>query len=189
MDTVITLAGRRIDAPVADHVRFPLENVDTVRARIRDLFLRLEAVALVCSAACGADLLALEVAGELKLRRVVVLPFDAVRFRKVSVIDRPGGNERWGPSFDRVVASLPDEDLITLRGGAEQGAAFVAANSHIFSVAQSLGDSIHAQLIAVVVWDGVRRGPDDITAQFADDARDRCVTIEELSTKLSEADA
>lgn len=189
MRTVVALAGRRIDAPDADEVRFPLENADAVRARLREVFRRCDAVALVCSAACGADLLALEVAGGLHLRRVVVLPFNAASFRRVSVIDRPGGEEIWGRAFDRIMASLPDDDLIVLRGGAEQdaaqqSAAFDAANPRILSVAQSLGDLLCAQLVAVVVWDGVRRGLDDVTAQFADDARERRVTLEELSTIL-----
>ncbi len=189
MRTVIALAGRRIDATDAEPVRFPLENVETVRTRLRDLFLRYDAIALVCAAACGADLLALEVAGDLQLRRVVVLPFDAASFRNVSVIDRPGGETTWGSSFDRVVASLPDDDLIVLRGTTEHGAAFHAANGCILSVAQSLGDSLRAHLVAVIVWDGVRRGPDDVTAQFADDARERRIMLEELSTSASGFDA
>jgi len=188
LSTVIALAGRRIDAPNAEMVRFPLENAAVVRSRLREVFLRYDVVALVCSAACGADLLALEVASDLAVRRVVVLPFDTATFRAVSVIDRPGGEETWGPLFDRVIMSLPDNDLIVLRGAAELNAAFAAANGRILSVAQSLGDTLSAQLLAVIVWDGARRGSDDLTAQFADDAREHGVTREELSTKLQADD-
>ncbi len=154
-----------------------------------DVFRRYETVALVCSAACGADLIGLEVAADLELRRVVVLPFDAATFRTVSVIDRPGGDERWGPAFDRMMASLPDDDLIVLRGGAEQSAAFDAANSRILSLAQSIGDALHARLLAVIAWDGVSRGPDDHTARFADEARNLGVMVEELATSASGDDA
>ena len=45
---------------------------------------------LVCSAACGADLIALQAAGRVSLRRRIVLPFEPSRFRDSSVVDRPG---------------------------------------------------------------------------------------------------
>ncbi len=153
-----------------------------MRVRLRELFLRYGAVAVVCSAACGADLLALDVAGDLLLRRVVVLPFDPATFRRVSVVDRPGGEETWGFLFDRIVACLPDADLVVLPGDADRDDAFDAANGRILSVAQSLSDTLHAQLVAVIVWEGVSRGTDDVTARFAADARERGVTLEELST-------
>src|SRR5947209_320182 len=94
---VIALAGRRIDAPNAETPRFPLENREKVGNRIRDFLAEHGATALVCSAACGADLLALEAAEELGLRRRILLPFAPDRFRATSVTDRPG---EWGPLFD-----------------------------------------------------------------------------------------
>jgi hypothetical protein len=63
--SVIALAGRRIDAPGADPPRFPLERVSAVRRRLADLLVQEQATALVCSAACGADLAALEAAEQL----------------------------------------------------------------------------------------------------------------------------
>jgi hypothetical protein len=95
---VIALAGRRVDPPDADFVRFPLKNVLAVRLRIRDALTRHAATTVVASAACGSDLLALDEAGALGLRRRIVLPFDRARFRMTSVVDRPGD---WGALFDR----------------------------------------------------------------------------------------
>jgi hypothetical protein len=57
---VIALAGRRIDAIDAKAARFPLQAVPLVRERVSDLLQREHAKALVSSAACGADLIALE---------------------------------------------------------------------------------------------------------------------------------
>ena len=99
---VMALAGRRIDAPETDPPRFPLKNVPMVRERLAALLAAEHAEALVCSAACGADLIALEEAERLGLRRRIVLPFPAKRFRETSVTDRPG---EWGPLFDRLIAS------------------------------------------------------------------------------------
>ena len=55
---------------------------------------------LVCSAASGADLLALGVASEMGIRRRVLLPFARALFRETSVADRPGD---WGERYDRVL--------------------------------------------------------------------------------------
>ncbi len=61
--------------------RFPLHAVPLVRERVSDLLQREHAKALVSSAACGADLIALEQAERLIVRRRVVLPFAPERFR------------------------------------------------------------------------------------------------------------
>jgi len=95
---VVALAGRRIDLPEAPVPRFPLENVQEVGRRVCEALYEMHAVALVCSAACGADLVALEQAKHLGLRRRVVLPFAPERFRETSVVDRPGN---WGSLYDR----------------------------------------------------------------------------------------
>jgi hypothetical protein len=51
---------------------------------VTDDFIERDATALVCSGACGADLLALDVAGALGLRRRLVLPFEPDRFHQNS---------------------------------------------------------------------------------------------------------
>jgi hypothetical protein len=76
--------------------------VPAVRQRLVDMLAAERAAVLVCSAACGADLVALEAAERLGLRRRIVLPFAAERFRTTSVTDRPGD---WGPLFDRMIAA------------------------------------------------------------------------------------
>ncbi len=93
---IIALAGRRIDEEGTDTPRFPLENIRFVRERLKTLFEENDAKALVSSAACGADLLALDVAGEPGLRRRIILPSKPEKFRKSSVTDRP---RKWGEIF------------------------------------------------------------------------------------------
>jgi hypothetical protein len=111
---IIAVAGRRIDAIDTKTPRFPLENVPDVEHRLDELFERATATAMVASAACGADLLALTVAGKRGMRRRVVLPFSRDKFRTTSVTDRPGN---WGPVYDRVLADLdPTGDVVTLEG-------------------------------------------------------------------------
>jgi hypothetical protein len=182
MGSVIALAGRRVDADEAPARRFPLANAPVVGERIKALLVRHHAQAIVSSAACGADLLALEAAGALGLRRVVVLPFPADRFRVESVTDRPGGEARWGKSFDRVLSEVPAADVVVLEGAGDGTEAFTKANEAIIDNAVRLAKDLDAEAAGVIVWDGAPRGDDDLTARFAARARDRGIVVEELST-------
>jgi hypothetical protein len=165
---VVALAGRRIDLPEAQVPRFPLENIQEVGRRVCEAFCKMRAVALVCSAACGADLVALEQARLLGLRRRIVLPFAPERFRKTSVIDRPGD---WGPIYDQqVAATVAANDLLVLDVATDGEAAYAAANEAIVREAQALArtsqpDRPH-RLIATLVWEGAQRPGSDATARF-----------------------
>src|SRR4051794_21319816 len=102
-DRVAALAGRRIDPPGVRTKRFPLDRVAAVKMALTRSFHRHRVGTLVASAACGADLVALDVAGELGLARRIVLPFGVQRFGISSVTDRPGD---WGPLYRRIVAEV-----------------------------------------------------------------------------------
>ncbi|WP_396604577.1 tetratricopeptide repeat-containing protein [Bradyrhizobium sp. YCK136] len=163
---VVALAGRRVDAADANPSRFPLQALPTVRRRLADLLDKEHAVAVVCSAACGADLVALEEAERLGLRRRIVLPFPPDRFRDSSVTDRPGD---WGPLFDRLIAAAAEAgDLVVLSGKAgSEEAAYAAANEAIIHEAQTLAQTgAPHRLVAAVVWEGSARPGSDATAQF-----------------------
>lgn len=173
---VLVLAGRRPDPDAAVDVRFPIANIVAVRERIRAFMKRTGARALVCSAACGADLLALDVAGDLRIERHVVLPFDRARFRETSVVDRPGG---WGPLFDRIVDEVEaDAHLKTLHANGTDDEAYAQANEELFRHATFLAQG--EGVCAVAVWEGSSRGEDDLTEDlltFAKAARESTATI------------
>jgi hypothetical protein len=176
---VIAVAGRRIDATDSEARRFPLANVAVVERALDELFERLAATVLVGSAACGADLVALTVAGRRRMRRRVVLPFDAARFRATSVTDRPGD---WGPVYDRVLAELaPTRDVVTLDARGEDSDAYVAANEAILGEAAALAPDA-TDVVAVLVWEGASRGRDDVTAAFGEAARTRGWRVEQVKT-------
>jgi hypothetical protein len=177
---IIALAGRRIDAPGADTSRFPLANVATVRARIRSLLVECQAHAVVCSAACGADLLALEAAGELGLRWRVVLPFARDSFRETSVVDRPGD---WGALFDQILDAVElGGDLVVLGYTEGDEAAYPATNRVILEQAGALAEPLRQPIGAVVVWDGAARGADDVTAAFLQEAQHRGLPVWQIPT-------
>jgi hypothetical protein len=168
--SIIALAGRRIDAPGTTPPRFPLSKVEEVRSRLVGVFTRLQAVALVCSGACGADLVALEAAEQLGMRRRIVLPFPPQRFRKISVVDRPGD---WGRVFDRqIAAAAKSDDLVVLDFKGDDGRGYAAANEAIIHETLTLTRTAEQgrphRLVALLVWEGTRRQGSDATAAFGD---------------------
>jgi hypothetical protein len=159
--------------------RFPADNIDMVSQGLRGLLEREHVTAMVSSAACGADLIALREASRLGLRGRIVLPFDRALFRASSVTDRPGD---WGPLFDRLVdAGAGRGDVVTLAQPAGDGA-YAQANIAILDEAQALGRAANEPVCAVLVWDGVSRGPGDLTEEFGEAARGRGIPVLEVLT-------
>ena len=124
---------------------------------------------MVASAACGADLVALEAAEQLGIRRRIVLPFGPERFRSTSVTDRPGD---WGPTFDRLIATAEATgDLVVLDSTDGDDAAYAAANEIIAREAEAMaraGPGTPRRLVAVIVWEGAARSGTDATGNFHD---------------------
>ena len=176
---VIALAGRRIDASGATDGRFPLARVALVADRLRALFAETGAAIVVSSAACGADLIALDVAGDMGLERRIVLPFEPRRFRDESVTDRPGD---WGPLFDRVLAEARVAGQVTILDAGSGHAAYLAGAAAILDVAEELAKGLGAPVAAVVVWNGRSRGRGDVTAEFRDHAVARGFRVLEVLT-------
>lgn len=177
---VVALAGRRIDPADATVARFPLERVEAVRGALRARFLDRGAAALVCSAACGADLVALEVARELDIPAHVVLPFEPSRFRETSVVDRPGN---WGRYFDEEVARARLHGRLTILPASGDGDdAYARTNVAILDAAEALAERLDLSLLALLVWDGRSRGEGDLTEGFGRLAQARDVLVEEVRT-------
>jgi len=176
---VIALSGRRIDAFNAKDVRFPLRNVDLVGRRIRSMFEADGVKALVTSAACGADLIALSEAGALGLPRRIVLPSTRDDFKRNSVLDRPGA---WSSLYDEVLEAVSASGNLIVMDRALQRPDYSAASLAILdetaALAKELGDSPAAALI----WDGSSRGDHDITEEFGEEARKRGLRVIEIST-------
>jgi hypothetical protein len=180
---IVALAGRRIDVADAEVERFPLRNLAAVRSRLLQLLIDGQVDTLVCAAACGADLLALDAATELGLRCRIVLPFSTTRFRESSVIDRPGP---WGAMFDRIVAAVEAAgDLVTLGSDEHPEAAYATNNRAILDEALAVAaraDGPAASVLAVIVWDQASRGPSDMTEDFGREASARGLTVLDVST-------
>ena len=177
---IVALAGRRIDAPSADTPRFPSANEEMVRDRLRAMFVEKQVQVLVCSAACGADLLALEVARDLGVRQRVVVPYAPARFRETSVVDRPGD---WGARFDAIIEVVEaNGDLVVLGYAEGEETAYVPTNEAILEQATLLASQLQQSVEAVVVWEGAARGEDDVTAAFVQAAQRRGIPVSYVVT-------
>ena len=177
--SVLAVAGRRIDPLDAVTPRFPLKSCDRVRAAIRSALDARDVLVLVSSAACGADLLALDAARALGIRCRIVLPFSPDRFRAESVVDRPG---EWGPLYDAIVHDAAARgDLVVLNE--QDPDAFMRVNLAILADGEEIAAGAAAARCALVVWDGESRGPADVTSQFKTAASARGWAIDEIDTR------
>jgi hypothetical protein len=203
---IIAVVGRRVSPPGDQKPRFPESRVDAVRSLLEQLMREVGATALVSSGARGTDLLAMQAAGRLGLDRWMVLPFDPKTFRESSVVDGTEGSFRrdWGHDFDEVV----DELTTPAGGGADDGSAkgglivlglpvagenqdaYEAANDAILDTAERLArqspsgvdDDPRGRVLAVIVWEGEKRGDDDHTWSFREKARARNLPVRAILT-------
>lgn len=169
---VAALAGRRIDAVGSRVRRFPIDRIDQVRTDLKSLFEQEAVGFLVCSAACGADLIALDLAKKNSIRYRIVLPFSVERFRQSSVVDRPGD---WGLLFDQIMREVPDEELIVMQEVASDDEAYERANKEI--VRQAVMTAAPETALAIAVWEGRPRQEGDATASFLQLAKDAGMKI------------
>ena len=176
---VIALAGRRVDSAEADKSRFPASNVASVQRHIRAVLREKGTTTLVSSAACGADLIALSEAGQLGLRRRVILPLERRRFRETSVTDRPGD---WGRLFDQILNEVAKAGDLVLLQNPPDDEPYTAANQAILDEAVALGKTLHQPVSAILVWDGISRDDHDLTEEFGAEARKRGLAVTEVHT-------
>jgi hypothetical protein len=183
-ESVVALAGRRIDAENAQPARFPDANAQAVRASLSRSLQQAATSVLIASAACGSDLLALDAASDLNIRVRIVLPFATDVFRRTSVVDRTQP-AYWGALYDRIIAAAREcGDLIVLDRDRDDPGAYVAANEAIIGEALLAAEKAMppARLMAVIVWEGQSRGNDDVTDDFRRMAEERGFSINEIST-------
>ncbi len=176
---ILAVAGRRIDAAGAAPARFPLSQAERVSADLRRLMISTRAVAVVASAANGADLLALQTAGDLGLRRIVVLPCAASAFRSSSVADRPGD---WGPLFDRIVGEVRASGSLVEHELGQGADAYARVTEELIARVGEMAANEGLRAAAVAVWDGASRGEGDMTAYFRRLAVERGFDLHEVGT-------
>jgi hypothetical protein len=195
---VVALSGRRIDAEDSQIPRFPLAHVPMVREQIRTLLRDLRTEALVCSASCGADLLALDAANELGIHFEIMLPFSPQEFRATSVVDRPGDEDwDWGSLFDQLVGLARQRDALHVAERDQtisnyetyhRVAELVLERALDLSMQRGNGGNggkatSPGTVTAIVVWEGAPRETRDHTAHFAERAKALGLPIRTIYTR------
>ena len=182
---VIALAGRRIDADDASIPRFPAKNIDKIKEKLSQFFIEKNPAWLVCSGACGADLIALEVAEHLQINMKMILPFRAKTFRETSVTDRPGD---WGILFDRIYDELKQEkNIIDLGYDKDDDEIYEKANFDILNEADKIYNKTsnpsagNEKKIAIIIWEGKPKDSGDTTDHFRQEAVKRDYEIVEIN--------
>ena len=183
---IVILAGRRIDAEDADARRFPADQVKRVREEIKLFFVENNPDWLVCSGACGADLIALDVTVELNMPAKMILPFDADTFRSTSVTDRKGN---WGILFDSIHDELNEkENVIILNFTKDDKDAYEKTNVAILKIADALFkeketfDPTAEKKVALIIWEGAPKNSNDTTDHFRKLAIESGYTIREINS-------
>jgi hypothetical protein len=183
---VVAVAGRRIDPEPAKARRFPFEQVPKVERELHQLFEEIGISILVTSAACGADLVALKVAGAMNIPARIILPFSAARFKQTSVVDRPHP-DYWGELFDDAIAAARAKgEVIELAGNPGSDGVYSAANEAIIKDALSLASSeasgADKRPVAVIIWEGQARPGTDATDEFRQNAATAGFDIRTIAT-------
>jgi len=176
---IFAFAGRRIDAVNAEQPRFPLSKVSLVRSRVRTLLRTHATAAVVSSAACGADLIALTEARALRLRCKIVLPFSRDRFRTSSVTDRPGN---WGAAYDQTMDDAEASGDVIVLDETPGEDAYLVVNRAIIDATAALMNECRQPGSAVLVWEGASKGDHDVTEEFGIEARKRGLSVIEVLT-------
>lgn len=161
------LAGRRIDPEHASVQRFPRDSVDTVSESIKGVFTECSVTTLICSAAAGADLLALRIALDFGISCRVIISSSTEAFRRDSVSDL--GSE-WDQMFSDVVQRIGLENLICIPAGNDDASSFRQVNERLFQEALAAKESQGAatEILCLAVWDLRRKEGADFTAEFID---------------------
>jgi hypothetical protein len=179
METIVALAGRRIDALKAKTERFPERNIEAVRLAIDFELRKHRARWLVSSAAAGADLLAIKAALNLGMTPRIVLSPSVREFAGTSVEDR---GLYWTKEFENVISSVPPDNIFCIPAQPAVADTFRSINERILSDAIALSVSNSSELMCFAVWDGVKRGDEDFSAHFVESAEKLGLPVINIST-------
>jgi class 3 adenylate cyclase len=150
---VVIFSGHMIDRDDRPIPRFPATIEGAVRDLLRQRLTALQPVATYGSAACGSDILCLEVAREMGCETHIILPFPPAAFRGTSV-DFAGAD--WGERFERALGTADSVTVTSDHYARGSAATFDYANLILTGMGRLRAQTLDAPLRAIAV-----RDPDD----------------------------
>lgn len=180
---VLVFSGHMIDRPERPAPRFPAAAEASVRDAIRTRLAALRPIAAYGSAACGADILCLELARELGAETHIVLPFPAAEFRRASV-DFAADN--WGDRFERAVAAADSVTITSDHQARGSAATFEYANRVLTGMGVLRAQLLDTELRALVVRDPLAPGLPGGAASLAALWQQRGLAVEHVHPPASD---
>lgn len=147
---VVVFTGHMIDAPARAMPRFPAALEGAVREALRERIAARAPLAVYGSAACGVDLLCLELARDAGAETHIVLPFPAEEFRRESV-DFAGAG--WSRRFERALASADSVTVTSDHRASGSAATFEYANLVLTGLGCLRAQRLDTSVRALVAWD------------------------------------
>ncbi len=147
---VLVFTGNMIDRADRPVPRFPPAEEAAVREALRARIAAHRPSAAYGSAACGVDILCLELARELGAETHIVLPFPVAEFRKVSV-DFAGGD--WGERFDRAIAAANSVTITSDHRASQSAATWEYANLVFTGMGRLRAQALGTEMRGLVAWD------------------------------------
>jgi hypothetical protein len=147
---IVVFTGHMIDHPDRAFPRFPHSLEGAVRDAMRERLAAIAPLAVYSSAACGADILCLELARERGGETHVVLPFPPEEFRDAS-IDFAGGE--WASRFDRVLAHADSVTITSDHRARDSAATFEYASLVMTGMSRLRSEMLDTSVRGLAVWD------------------------------------
>jgi class 3 adenylate cyclase len=153
---VVAFAGHIIDRPDRVVPRFPAALEGAAAAAIRDRLARLDAGFGYSAVAAGADILFLEAMRERQGETTVILPYNRTQFEHDSVDVIPGAD--WPARYHRELAAARDVVVASEQRMAKVEISYEYAVLMIEGLAGVRADELDAEMIRLVLWDGLQVG-------------------------------
>jgi class 3 adenylate cyclase len=156
LPVVVVFSGHMVDRPGRRVPRFPAELEESARERLAAQLGGRGPIIAYASAACGADIVFLELVGAAGGTTFVVLPYDREEFAEDSVTVVDTG--QWGLRYARVLETAA-RVIVLSRHRLQQGdVAYDYANDVLTGLSQLHADQLGTRLVPMAFWDG---GPGD----------------------------
>ena len=179
MESIVALAGRRIDLPDASPRRFPACNVERVERAIQMELKKQHASWLVSSAAAGVDLIGVKAALSLGVGCRIVLFAGVREFAQKSVADQ---GPYWEREFELQVSVIRPENVILVPAKATDSDTFKSVNERILNEVVALASSRSSRTISIAAWEGLPKEKDDFTVDFIERANAMHIPVFKVST-------
>ncbi|HUJ39446.1 MAG TPA: RyR domain-containing protein [Candidatus Acidoferrales bacterium] len=149
---VVAFVGHLLDRPDRPAPRFPAHLEPAVRQALRERLGALHAGIGFSAAACGSDILFLEVLRELGGETHVVLPFCKEQFVEQSVSVVPGGG--WEARFEAALKDAAETVYASGKMLTAGAASFEYVGQLLIGLAGLRAAQLETELIPLAVWDG-----------------------------------